>query len=83
MNEELNKNDYKLLKDALDSNGGGIDYECYYESTIKRLLKKCLIQWKPNQLKSKTYTRLLTITITGKETLNSLIVNEDKKVNNE
>lgn len=69
MMNELNKNDYKLLKNALNSSGGGVDYEYYPSAVVKRLLKKLLIQWKPNQSKSNIHSHLLTITLTGKQAL--------------
>ena len=74
----MNKNDYKLLNVALNSNDFGVDYECYYEDTVKRLLKKFLIQWKPSQLKSNIHSRLLIITLTGKEALKTHIIDESK-----
>jgi hypothetical protein len=68
----LNKNDLKLMRDALASNGGGVNSDFYPEAVKKRLMKAGLIQWKPNQHKSNHFASLLTITATGKRELEEL-----------
>lgn len=62
----IKRTDAKLLVDALNSNGGGVDSDRYPEAARKRLLANGLIQWKPNQDKSKHYALLLTLTSEGK-----------------
>ena len=66
----LNKNDIKLLRDALASNGGGVNSELYAEAVKARLMKARLIQWKPNQ--KVMFTVLITITPAGKQVLKEL-----------
>lgn len=59
--------DFKLLRAALDSNGGGVNSDFYSDSSRNRLIKAGLLQWKPN---SRTpFVSLLTITPAGKEAL--------------
>lgn len=62
----LKSTDKKLLSDAMKSNGGGVDSEMYPEATVNRLLKRGLVQWKPNQQKSRHFAQLLTLTKTGR-----------------
>ena len=66
MAHKLTRTDQKLIADALKSNGGGIDEARYAGATVQRLLKDGLVQWKPNQHKSKHYSLLLTLTELGK-----------------
>jgi hypothetical protein len=62
--------DIKLLRDALASNGGGVNADMYSVASRTRLMKAGLIQWKPN---SRTvFVSLLTITKAGKELLERL-----------
>lgn len=65
----LKRTDRKLLQDALDSNGGGTRETRYADTTINRLLRHGLIQWKPND-----YNGLLTITKAGKEALKEALI---------
>lgn len=63
----MKRPDLKLLRDALASNGGGINSDLYSTASRTRLMKAGLIQWKPN---SRTvFVSLLTITPAGKEEL--------------
>lgn len=66
----LIKPDIKLLRDALASNGGGVNADLYSNASRQRLMKAGLLQWKPN---SRTvFVSLLTITKAGKEALENL-----------
>ncbi|NEX63425.1 hypothetical protein [Noviherbaspirillum galbum] len=67
--EVLTRTDKRLLRDALASNGGGVDSDFYPKACRERLLKLGLIQWKPNQHKSLHYASLLTITAAGRALL--------------
>ena len=68
----LKNPDKKLLLDALRSNGGGVPEMSYSEASKARLFKAGLIQWKPNQAKSRNQTLLLTLTQTGKASAQEL-----------
>lgn len=66
----LIKPDIKLLRDALASNGGGVNADLYSNASRQRLMKAGLIQWKPN---SRTvFVSLLTITKAGKDALKDI-----------
>ena len=66
---ELKRPDLKLLREALATNGGGVNSDLYSDASRNRMLKAGLIQWKPNQHKSNYFASLLTITAAGKEEL--------------
>lgn len=66
---DLKRTDVQLLKDALKTNGGGVDWLYHADKTIRRCLEAGLIQRKPNQHKSNNHCRLLTITPAGREAL--------------
>lgn len=61
----MNRNDKKLLADAVASNGGGVRYERYPKAAVDRLLKQELIQVKPNKSHSLQHAFLLTATKAG------------------
>jgi hypothetical protein len=64
---ELKRTDWKLLEAAAKSNGGGTADHWHAPTTIQRMIKAGLIQWKPNC--NAKHVSLLTITKAGKEAL--------------
>lgn len=61
----LLRTDIKLLRDALASNGGGVNDLFYANATIQRMVKAGLIAWK-------THPVYLVITPAGKEALKGI-----------